>query len=262
MTNAFAETRKLFTSYTNYTQPLSYDEWSAVADENKATVLFVQFYDEITLAWYKTKSFFVLEEDGVSTILQYLVKNVPIIQKDSKKFTPNYIYRVAYNCLYCISHDIKRDIERWERETSNIVGYEDRELDLFDSVAASTSEFCETAAQAEFWRIIESMGPDTLKVVNYLLNEEQSLKKARITKVTRSNAELFTDEDKLAEILSKLDTSEKVVNKRQSVESSYHKVNNYELDPLKDIEVSLESAEKIIDELRIKLEKFKELYYI
>ena len=91
MSNAFSETRNLFITSTGYTRPLSYDEWNMVPSEHKAAVLFVQFYDEITLAWYKTKSFFVVEEDGVSTMLQYLMKNVPINENDSKRFKPSYI---------------------------------------------------------------------------------------------------------------------------------------------------------------------------
>lgn len=262
MKNAFYETKALFADYTHYTHPLSYDEWLAVADQDKAAVLYVQFFDQITLAWFKTKSFFVIEEDGVSTVLQYLVKNVPLIQAAPAKFTPNYIYKVAYNCLYCISHDIKRDIDRWENETSNIVAYGEDELDLFDTVMSNRSEYDEDAESAEFWAIIDNMGPEALKVVNYLINSNQTLSKTRVSKSCRANAELFKDTDRLAEVLSALDSKEKVYNKKQTLESSYHIVNNYELDPLKDIEVSLEEAEEIIEQLKLKLAKFKSVYYV
>lgn len=169
MANAFNETRNLFITSTGYTRPLSYQEWMMIPSENKAAVLFVQFFDEITLAWYKTKSFFVVEEDGVSTMLQYLMKNVPIIENDSKRFKPNYIYKVAYNCLYCISHDIKRDIERYENEVSNIVACGDDQLDLFDTVPAK-SDLHDELTRKQFWAIIEDMGVKTQKVINYLLN--------------------------------------------------------------------------------------------
>lgn len=171
MANAFSETRNLFISGTGYTRPLSYEEWLIVPQEHKAAVLFVQFYEQITLAWYKTKSFFVLEEDGVSTMLQYLVKNVPIIEKDPKRFKPSYIYKVAYNCLYCISHDIKRDIERFENEVSNIVYCGEDQLDLFDTVV-SNSDIYDEISREEFWRVIENMGLKTQKVINHLLNGE------------------------------------------------------------------------------------------
>lgn len=171
MSNAFNETKKLFITSTGYTRPLSYEEWMMIPSGHKAAVLFVQFYDEITLAWYKTKSFFVLEEDGVSTMLQYLVKNVPIIENDPKRFKPSYIYKVAYNCLYCISHDIKRDIERYENEVSNIVMSGEDQLDLFDTVV-SNSGIYEEIMRKEFWSVIENMGVKTQKVINHLLNGE------------------------------------------------------------------------------------------
>lgn len=169
MANAFSETRNLFIASTGYTRPVSYEEWILIPQEHKAAVLFVQFYDEITLAWYKTKSFFVVEEDGVSTMLQYLVKNVPLIENDPKRFRPAYVYKVAYNCLYCISHDIKRDIERYENEVSNIVMSGEDQLDLFDTVVAK-SDIHDELSRQEFWAIIEDMGVKTQKVINYLLN--------------------------------------------------------------------------------------------
>ena len=173
--NAFNETRNLFIAHTGYTRPLSYQEWILVPDEDKAAVLFVQFFDQITLAWYKTKSFFVVEDDGVSTMLQYLIKNVPIIQDNSKRFTKSYIYQVAYNCLYCISHDIKRDKQRFENEISNIVSAGEDELDLFDTVVDHSSIDSEMDKQ-EFWELIENMDLKTKKVINHLLTGD-SLKR-------------------------------------------------------------------------------------
>ena len=186
MANAFMETRNLFMGSTGYTRPLSYEEWMMIPSGHKAAVLFVQFYDEITLAWYKTKSYFVVEEDGVSTMLQYLVKNVPIIEKDPKRFKPSYIYRVAYNCLYCISHDIKRDIERYEKEVSNIVMSGEDQLDLFDTVV-SKSDIYDEICKREFWAVIENMGVKTQKVINHILNGES------LGKVSRRSKSYATD---------------------------------------------------------------------
>lgn len=171
MMNAFSETKNLFIAHVQYTGPVSYSEWLEFPDDHKAAVLFIQFFDQITLAWYKTKSFFVLEEDGVSIVLQYLSKNVPILKDNPKRFTPAYIYKVAYNCLYCISHDIKRDIERFENEVSNIVGCGDNQLDLFDTVCSPRDLYHEVC-KADFWDIIESSSLETKKVINHLLNGE------------------------------------------------------------------------------------------
>lgn len=186
MGNAFAETRKSFITGTRYTKPVSYEEWSNLSDDHKAAVLFVQFYDQITLAWYKTKSFFVLEEDGVSTIMQYLLKNVPVIESEPKRFSPSYIYKVAYNCLYCISHDIKRDIERYEKEMSNIISCGDDQLDLFDTVSCN-SNVDEHISKEEFWATIENMGLKTQKVVYHLLNGDS------LNKVSKRNQYYATD---------------------------------------------------------------------
>lgn len=219
MSNAFKETKNLFIDYTNYSRPLSYAEWLSVPDDNKAAILYVQFYEQITLAWFKTKSFFVLEEDGVSTMLQYLVKNVPIIKENPKRFTPAYIYKVAYNCLYCISHDIKRDIARWENETSNIVTSGDGdELDLFDTVVIGDG-FDESMTRGDFWAIIEMMGPETEKVINHLLNGES------------------------------LDAVNKLAK-------------SYKDDPLRDVSVTLDQMEVIMEQLRTNLAAFRKIYNV
>lgn len=216
MSNAFNETKNLFMSYTNYTGPLTFEEWLIKPEDQKAAILYVQFYEQITLAWYKTKSFFALEEDGVETILQYLVKNVPIIIANPNRFRPGYIYQVAYNCLYCISHDIKREIERWENETSNIIFHGDDQLDLFDTVVAEI-DMSDELSKEYFWAIIEQMGPKAEKVVNHLLNGDP-LKK---------------------------------VNKRSKA---------YATDPLRDISVSLDQMEEIVEELRVNLAQFRTMF--
>lgn len=264
--NAFLETKKLFIAHTGYTHPLSYEDWVNVPDDNKAAVLYVQFYDQITLAWYKTKSFFVLEEDGVATMLQYLVKNVPLILDNPNKFTPSYIYRVAYNCLYCISHDIKRDIDRYEKEMSNIVEHGEDTLDLFDTVSGSDNgDFDDVLMRKAFWETIENMDMKTQKVVNHLLNGTP-LKKSTVTPLAREDADIMSDPDRIQAALDSIvdddikKQKEKRAQRLNRMKANQIKVNNYNIDPYKEVEVSLEEAERIISELRIKLSRFKEYY--
>lgn len=249
---AFGETRKLFATYVGNLKgdgsSLSYEQWMEYPTDLKAAALFVNFYDTITLAHYKAKSFFVEEESAVETELQYLMKNVPLIEKDSRKFTGAYIYRVSYNCLYCISHDIKREIERWEREISNVVGYDGDELDLFDIVQSNILDGESDLSSRSFWKIIEQMGPETMKVVNWLLNEEQSLEKAKAFR--RKDPRTLPTWDKKPEY-----------EKRQMVMTYEACKNNYEIDPLKEISVTMERAEEIIEELKLALEMFKDVYY-
>lgn len=246
MNNAFAETRNLFMAYTHYERPLSYEEWVCAPQDSKAALLYVQYYEQITLAWYKSKSYFAVEEEGVETVLQYLMKNVPIIEQNPRRFSQSYIYQVAYNCLYCISHDRKCDIERWERETSNITRYEGNELDLFDTVTTNLLGADEALTSEGFWAIIEDMGIETWKVVNYLLNEGQTLKK---TTFRMKNPETLKSWEKKT-----------AKEKQQSMETYLNGKNNYEIDILKDIEVSVEQMNQIVEDLKVKLEAFREVY--
>lgn len=174
----FAAARNMFREHINYSKEYSYEEWAQLKSENKAAALFVQFFEQITLAWYKCKSFYTPEEDGVSTVLQYLQKNVSIIEENPKKFTPNYIYKVAYNCMYCICHDIKRDRLAYENEVSNIIPTDDGDIDLFDTVCKEVDYF-EAAYQVrksdEIWQLVDSLGKDVQKVVDDLMtNTKQS----------------------------------------------------------------------------------------
>ena len=192
MSTPFYETRSMFMDLLGYEEPLSYDEWLEVSSDYKAAVLYVQFFEQITLAWYKCRSFYAVEEDGVSTVLQYLNKNVPILEKEPKRFTPGYIYKVAYNCMYCICHDIQRDKLRWENECSNIVdtsvvpGMSEIEVNLFDTIVAENYEddfipqeerMRDLYRRDQFWALIEDMGKDAKYVVAKLLGESSYTKK-------------------------------------------------------------------------------------
>lgn len=218
MANNFAETRNLFTMYTGYVKPLSYDEWNALPHSHKTAVLFVQFYDEITLAWYKlaTKCTWVPDEDGVSTVCQYLEKNVARLEADPKRFTSAYMYQVAYNCLYCITVDPPKPRERAEKERCHIAeGPDGTEYDLYDTAACQSAEdqFEDDTYKEMFWQVIEDMGLETKKVVNYLLNNDS------LTKVSK-------------------------------------RAKSYKYDELRDVEVQLDQVEEIVAQLREKLARF------
>lgn len=168
-------TRELFSSYVHYTHPLSFDEWLAVADDLKAAVLYCQFFEQITLAWYKLKSVYSSEADGVDEAIQYLQKNVDIIKSDSKRFTPSYIYKIMYNCLYCLCRDPNRYKKIYENECSNIRESSDGEYDVFDTYidAGSSVEASMLAESKEkFWSVVESRGRKTVIVVAELLGED------------------------------------------------------------------------------------------
>lgn len=168
----FKDTFKMFKDcIKQYNLPLSYDEWMCVPDDYKAAVLYVQFYEQITLAWYKTKSVYSSEADGVSETLQYILKNVEKIKADNKRFTPAYMYRVAYNCLYCLCRDPNLHKKAFENEMSNVYVYGDDELDLFDTVKDTHfADMDEATRKREyFWSLIEDLDKDVHVVVAELL---------------------------------------------------------------------------------------------
>ena len=180
MTTPLYSAKLMFRNSLKCYTSLSYEDWMALEHDSKAAGLYVNFYDQITLAWHKAKSFYGEEEEAVETILQYLEKNVPIIEADKNRYNPKYIYRVAYNCLYCICHDRKRDKDRWTYECSNIVATDDAELDLFDTVVDSRDIFEKQSIANtcdEFWSIIENMDEDTQTVVQELLGYRTKSKK-------------------------------------------------------------------------------------
>ena len=171
----FYATREMFIEYTQYKHPLSYEEWLNVIDDHKAAVLYCQFFEQITLAWHKLKAPYSSECDGVDEVVQYLQKNVAIIKNDEKRFTPSYIYRIVYNCLYCLCKDPNRYKRTFENECSNIQVSSDGEYDLFDTVAdkhANIESTLDNAAKNRIWKAIESRGRKTVIVVAELLGEE------------------------------------------------------------------------------------------
>ena len=209
---AFFDTRSRFIEYTDYTEPLTFEEWKAKPDDLKAGLLFVQFYNEITLAWDKADSRdFGDDAEGVTTILQYLQKQVSHIQyyhkdditkkagiefrrnnpndyisvihhyieENPNKFSPEYIYKVAYNCLYCVAgHDRKRDKDKMDNEISNITNVDGEEGDLYDTIVdwSGSPESITLGLEFEkqFWDIIESEGDSAKRVMRYLLSNQKS----------------------------------------------------------------------------------------
>lgn len=206
MADQFKEAFNRFRDFSGYMEPMSWDQWSSLKDpDTMVAVLYCQFYNEITLAWYKARAEFVPDEDGLSCVLQYLIKNVPILQNDKNKFTPAYIYRVAYNCMDCLRY-VQRDINRHNNEMTNLVILEGEELDLCDLVPHRDEEFEDHEDRVNFWGLIKSMGPEVEKVVNFLVNGE-SLR--RVSKRSQCYGvdpltDVSVNEDQMKEIIEML----------------------------------------------------------
>lgn len=171
--NEFALTKDIFSEYVDYHDPLSYDEWVAIPNDHKAAVLFCQFYDQITLAWYKLVSDYVSEADGIEEIMQYLNKNVTKILQDPNRFTPAYIYTVCYNCLYCLCQ--KDNKHRHHYSMNSYVLNDDRNVEE----SKNTNFSCDggindserDAQRTKLWDLIESHGHDAVVVVSDILGE-------------------------------------------------------------------------------------------
>lgn len=107
----FREAKERYESAIGKKAPITFDEWFSLPDSHKAAALFINFYNQITLAWTKAKADYTEDEDGLSTVMQYLMKNVPIIEANPNKYSETYIYRVAYNCMGCLRRN-KTDVAR------------------------------------------------------------------------------------------------------------------------------------------------------
>lgn len=280
MFEQFKATYNSIANAINYTEPLSYDQWLKLHDDYKAGALFVQFYDQICLAYRKLYNNATVEEECVSEILAYLCKNVygkllnrlhydnlkkgriiqskyklkklkygqlisassisakfdkcgniyyspiylaycndgeitvgdalvlrkdcngdeilPEIQElsefdiisllpDSEKvtytfdknstkitesrFKPSYMYRLAWNCIYCKSVDYVNIESSWYNNTcSNIVNLSNGdELDILDTKPANDNFDYEIMSK-KLWEYIQSSDEDTKLVIDSILN--------------------------------------------------------------------------------------------
>lgn len=113
----FKEARERYESAIGKKAPITFDEWFSLPDSHKAAALYINFYNQITLAWTKAKADFTDDEDGLSIVMQYLMKNVPIIESNPNKYSETYIYRVAYNCMGCLRRN-KSEAARFKECTS------------------------------------------------------------------------------------------------------------------------------------------------
>lgn len=176
----FKETYTLYRNcLSNYSFPLSCSEWLAAPEEDKAVLLFVNFFPQVELGWYNGRyktgmksvegHVYIQEEDAIDTVNQYLMKNVSVITNDPKRYSPGYIYRVVYNCITCLNL-VERDRARAASEMSNNSESHDGDyIDLFDYVPY-TEDPCEVReAKEALWDLLEHMGPKAQKVANHLM---------------------------------------------------------------------------------------------
>jgi len=166
----FATTYTLFYNYLTLEFPITFDTWISLEESDRAAALYVNFYKEISLAWYKNRFSYVEEEEGVSTVLQYLIKNSEIIANDPRKFSGAYVYRVCANCIYCL-RNVKRnaDAEKYNLYSEVRDDYNDTCVNLYDLVPYEDDPIEVAQAKEAVWDIISKMGPKAEKVANHLI---------------------------------------------------------------------------------------------
>ena len=179
----FHQTRKMFEDACKCNESLSYDDWMKMPDEYKAAALYIVFFDQVTLAWARLRTPAAIEEDCVSEVLIYLQKNVAKIKDSPERFTPGYIYRVCYNCIYCKSVDPysgQTASTSWYNNTcSNIMNGPEDSFDLFDLTESRSSanypesEVEHTAETSWFWDRVKCI-PNGLEVAEELLGGKKN----------------------------------------------------------------------------------------
>lgn len=213
----FIQTRNMFRDYlTGYPQNLDFNVWNNAPAEDKAALLFVTFYQEITLAWNNAVVSLgivcISQDDGVSTVLQYLMKNVDKISTDEKRYSPKYIYTVCYNCLLGLWKSRGTEMQRSGCEISP-----DCEMDgafgnkisvnLWDLVPSEDDDPETVQVKETIWNVIRHMGPKAEKVVNHIINPGDSLHKVSAKAISRNNdrlADVSVTEDEYVAIVEEL----------------------------------------------------------
>jgi hypothetical protein len=210
----FIQTRNLFREYlVGYPKELTFTDWLNADDDDKAALLYVNFYSAITLAWYNAvvsrSIVYIDQEDGVSTVLQYLMKNVDKIRKDSNRFNSEYIYRVAYNCIGGLVATHQKAKQRDLCEISNEYTDGDVVVDLWNLIPSIDNDPETEEVREVIWAIISHMGLKAEKVTNSLINNGESLHRTPITSAVYAKdrlADVFVSKAEYAEIVAELRT--------------------------------------------------------
>ena len=129
----FTRVRNNFREATDCDYPLSYEEWMALPDDMKVAALFVNFFDTITLAWYKAQAEYIEENDGISVLMQYLLKNIPTIKGNAKKYNEKYIYTISWNSMASLRR-VKAAQDRYNMTIPQYATTDEGEFDLFTTL--------------------------------------------------------------------------------------------------------------------------------
>lgn len=130
----FNDTYNRFKSAVDAVAENSYDTfvgWVLLNKEYRAPALYVTFYPEILMAWRKNYSMFpyIDEAIAISTVMQYLMKNVMVIIDNPKRFSEPYIYKVAYRCIYSLGK-VKSNANYYHNCTHSFYEFDETQTNL------------------------------------------------------------------------------------------------------------------------------------
>ena len=194
--NQFQEAKDRFTEATYFVKyPITWDVWMTIDDELKCAALYVNFYEQIIFAWQNCRTYFLEDEECISIIMQYLMKNVEKIKAEPKRYTQGYIYTVAFRCLQGIRRvdGTKRYYDTYQ---SRYIDTEDGELDLLDTLVDVTDCFKTMRMQ----RTIMGMDDDMKALISHLvfgtrINSKIKKKEDDMIDMLRSQFAEYTDAD-------------------------------------------------------------------
>lgn len=162
----------------------TYPDWMFIPDEFKVAAIYVRFYREIILAWSKTEKPFIEEETAISTLMQYLIKNIPLIKLYPKRYIENYLYKVAFNAFYPLGR-IKRDIENYTRRVSTYQRIETKFIsDEYDEEKSDNIHYINNFISEDpdiydfeekqaLWSEIEKLNDDEKKALEKYINKDR-----------------------------------------------------------------------------------------
>jgi len=129
----FKQTQQMFGNYLGESTQLTYDDWYNAPDDCKAPLLYTNFYDQITLAWYKVGGVHTYEEEAVSEALAMCnflcglqVKErgrVSEVKINRSTFTKSYIYNVMRNAFSSLNYERKATDSTYVHQDAAKRGY-------------------------------------------------------------------------------------------------------------------------------------------
>lgn len=191
MTNAynksqFAITRDMLREYLQFTDALSYAEWSEAPDADKAALLFLQFYDQIYLAWGNIKYRNTYEDSAVSEAMRMCLYLCGLsvghgkaadVKISAKTYNPGYMYMAMYRAFTSLNCSRGESRSTYQPKNSRIAVYYQyqtigtTEVDLLQDVPAYDNPETELDRQ-EFWRIVDSQGKDASAIARRVVTRK------------------------------------------------------------------------------------------